>query len=231
MNSVGPYTNVSYDTTIKFGYRHFKIILYGAYNALGLIGSEKNGIAILDETLMQVVLDEHCCESSGYYGPSKEQVDEFNRIANLSESEFVEFVNSHPRTREPIEIKIRAKRKPKFEINNYIKLAKQKVSYNSELKSEFLRQGEQLAYIVASKLGLNEDQYDIRVNKGGVAVSGEVTLHTDNIYVQFGQNFNNTGILCRTCNGRKDYTGGRNHTYTWDALKDLNKFVKFLLSL
>lgn len=229
--SVGPYEMVSYESTLKFGHRHFKVILYGAYNAMGLIGSEKNGIAILDETLMRVVLDEHCREDSGYYGPTENQVAEFNKIVNLEQDDFIEFVNNHPRTREPIQIKVKANRKPKFSLNNYIKLAKQKVSYNTELKDEFLRQSEQLAYIVASKLGLNEDQYDIRVNKGGIAVSGEVTLHTDNLYVQFGQNFVNSGILCRTCSGRQDYSGGRNHTYTWDALKDFDKFIKFLLSL
>ena len=59
MNSVGQYTMVAKDQSLKFGNRSFRVLLYGAYNAMGLIGTEKNGIAVLDEDRRQVVLDGH----------------------------------------------------------------------------------------------------------------------------------------------------------------------------
>jgi len=55
---------------------------------------------------------------------------------------------------------------------------------------------------------------DIRFNPGGPAVSGEVTLHTDHVYVQFSGDFHNDpslGVMVRTCKGRKDYSGGANN--------------------
>lgn len=55
---------------------------------------------------------------------------------------------------------------------------------------------------------------DIRFNPGGPAVSGEITLHTDKIYVQFAGDCHNDpslGVMVRTCKGRKDYCGGVNH--------------------
>ena len=44
-------------------------------------------------------------------------------------------------------------------------------------------------------------------------VSGEVTLHAESLYVQICQPATgaDSGILIRTCEGRKDYTGGRNN--------------------
>jgi hypothetical protein len=46
-----------------------------------------------------------------------------------------------------------------------------------------------------------------------IAVSGEITLHHDDIYIQVCQPATgaDSGILIRTCEGRRDYTGGRNH--------------------
>lgn len=63
---------------------------------------------------------------------------------------------------------------------------------------------------VAKALGLQAGQYDLRFNPGGIAVWGEVTLHTDTVYIQ-ASNGHSLGVLVRTCKGRKDYTGGRNN--------------------
>ena len=43
----------------------------------------------------------------------------------------------------------------------------------------------------------------------GTAVSGEITLHGDHLYVQVSQSAlgSHSGILFRTCKGRKDYVG------------------------
>ena len=81
--------------------RKFKIIIYGAYNAFGLIGPEKNGVAIFDNDERRVVLDEHFREGTGYFGPSSKQLKEFDRIMEMEWSEFVGFVNNHPRWSDP----------------------------------------------------------------------------------------------------------------------------------
>jgi hypothetical protein len=231
MNSVGQYTMVSRDKCVKFGDRSFRVVLYGAYNAMGLIGTENNGIAVLDEDRMQVVLDGHYPEESGAFGATEFQACEWRRICLLSAEEFVEFCNSHPNSRDPISLESKVNRKPRFSASRFIDIAEEPVAYNEPAKREFLRLGKQMAIRLASALGLNEDQYEVRVNKGGIAVSGEVTLHTDTHYVQFGQFPGAEGFLARACNGRKDYTGGRNYYIQWGNLRNLEGVAEFILSL
>lgn len=233
MQSIGQYAMVSQDQVLKFGGRTFRVVLYGAYNAYGLIGPEKNGIAVLDEDRMQVVIDGHCPQENGYFGPSDDQIVEFRRVCGMDLAEFVEFCNSHPTIREPVDIKNKSKRKPSFNVGRYINIATTPVAYNESAKREFLRTSEQMAILLASKMGLNEDQYDVRVNKAGIAVSGEVTLHTDSHYVLFCQSSGilEKGFLVRACKGRKDYVGSRNHFVKWEDLHDLERVAEFILSL
>lgn len=230
MNSVGQYTMVARDKTLKFGTRTFRVVLYGAYNAMGLIGTEHNGIAVLDEDSMQVVLDGHCPQDTGSFGPNDFQTAEWTRICGLSGGEFVEFCNSHPMSREEISLESKVKRKPSFDVGRFVNIASTPVAGDAALKSEFLRVGKQMAIRLAAAMGLNEDGYDVRVNKAGIAVSGEVTLHTDRHYVQFGQSVPGS-FMVRSCKGRKDYTGGRNHWVRWEELRDVGKVAEFILSL
>jgi hypothetical protein len=118
----------------------------------------------------------------------------------------------------------------KFDFNKYIKICGQNVGYNFEAKEQFLKMSRKLAAITAQELGLEKGSYDIRVNKAGIAVSGEVTLHGENIYVQFGQGCFN-GFLCRSCKGRKDYVGGQNNFYKFEDLRDFGRFINFLRNL
>jgi hypothetical protein len=101
--SVGPYTGISYDQPLQFetveGTRKFWVLLYGAYNAMGLIGSECNGIAILDEDKKAVLLDEFARISSGWFGPSRSQVLAYLGILELEWDEFKSFVNGCERRR------------------------------------------------------------------------------------------------------------------------------------
>lgn len=230
MKSVGQYTMVSRDETLKFGNRTFRVVLYGAYNAMGLVGTESNGIAVLDEDRMQVVLDGHHSEESGAFGPTEFQVCEWRRICGLSAEEFVEFCNTHNMSREQISLESKVNRKPSFNVGRFINLATTPVAYNESAKREFLRVAKQMAIHLASHMGLNEDQYDVRVNKAGIAVSGEVTLHTDRHYIQFSQSRPGS-FLVRSCKGRKDFTGGRNHWVKWEDLRNLGRVVEFILSL
>jgi hypothetical protein len=57
------------------------------------------------------------------------------------------------------------------------------------------------------------DQYDLRSNFAGPAVSGEITLHADEIYVQVSIPCIRPGreVMFRRCKGRQDYLGDRNH--------------------
>ncbi len=66
---------------------------------------------------------------------------------------------------------------------------------------------------LATALDLVPGSYDLRSNRAGIAVSGEITLHTEHLYVQASQSAmgNANGILFRTCKGPKDYVGGPNN--------------------
>lgn len=87
-------------------------------------------------------------------------------------------------------------------------------------KAAFHRQAKTFLFELASELGLKDTQFEVRTNKGGTAVMGETTLHTDPIfngkglYIQlsrFGIGVVPKLALCRTVTSRKDYVGGRNN--------------------
>lgn len=66
-------------------------------------------------------------------------------------------------------------------------------------------------------------RYDLRSNQGGIAVSGEITLHHEAVYVQVCQPAAgwDTGILIHTCRGRRDYAGGPNRFAPLSLLDDV----------
>lgn len=96
------------------------------------------------------------------------------------------------------------------------------VAYYPEAKRLFHQNARRQLHKLAAALGFNAGDYDLRSNKGGIAVSGEVTLHADRLYVQASQpaSGGNTGILFRSCEGRRDYVGGTNHFASLDLLHD-----------
>lgn len=74
---------------------------------------------------------------------------------------------------------------------------------------------------LAKALGLGRGDYDLRSNKAGPAVSGEITLHADRLYVQISQPFvAGSEILYRRVDSRTDYTGKRNHYAAIDKALD-----------
>ena len=106
--SVLPFMGVQFDKSVTFKTRKdggtykrtFRIITYQAYNAFGLIGSECNGVAVLDEDTKQVLCDEINKESTGYFGVSMAQVDWAKTLSSgMKWGEFRRFINSHPRKR------------------------------------------------------------------------------------------------------------------------------------
>jgi hypothetical protein len=68
---------------------------------------------------------------------------------------------------------------------------------------------------LAAELGISPKGYDIRHCYGGPGVSGEAIFHSDTLYINlplfpFSENTRVHKGYFRSCQGRKDYTGGRN---------------------
>lgn len=83
----------------KIGSKLYLVGIAGAYDAMGLIGSEHNGIFILNDTDKRVVADRDCEESSGYNGPSQRQWDSLKVLMQSSDKQFIELVKAMPRFR------------------------------------------------------------------------------------------------------------------------------------
>lgn len=93
--------------------------------------------------------------------------------------------------------------------------AAQKRSFHAAARSRLRK--------LARALGFSKGSFDLRSNAGGIAVSGEVTLHHEQVYIQISQPATgaDSGILIRRCQGRRDYTGGRNHFAPLRLLDDV----------
>ena len=76
-------------------------------------------------------------------------------------------------------------------------------------KRNFHLRGKKHLRELADELGFTREGAKIRSCKGGIAVSGEVTLHADYLYVCISHNY----AYFRVCNGRKDYSGGKNYNF------------------
>ena len=87
-------------------------------------------------------------------------------------------------------------------------------------KGTFHRLGKEYLREVARLMLLREGTYDIRVNKGGPAVLGEVILHSDTLYVCLGGSIPSDKFYYRTCQGRRDFTGGANNWMLYTALRE-----------
>lgn len=102
---------------------------------------------------------------------------------------------------------------PRFDFKN-------RVAYDPKAKRLFHSNAQRQLKALAAALGLATSAYDLRSNRGGQAVSGEVTLHADYLYVQVSQPATgaDTGILFRSCQDRRDYIGGVNNFTSLDLL-------------
>jgi hypothetical protein len=106
-------------------------------------------------------------------------------------------------------------------------------SYEPERKRRFQATSRARLRKLAAELGLPAGSFDLRSNQGGIAVSGEVILHHEKIYVHVSQPATraDTGILIRTCRGRRDYTGGANHLAPLSLLDDIPALAERVLAL
>lgn len=106
------------------------------------------------------------------------------------------------------------------------------IGYHYEAKIEFEAAARQALRKVYHLLKMSPgDGPTIRFNAGGVAVSGEVTLHTDGLYVQVAQSSLGAGheVMYRFVKSRDDYTGGQNHWASAAELEDSKEFTKKLV--
>lgn len=93
------------------------------------------------------------------------------------------------------------------------------LSYNHHNKEAYHNAAKAVLRKVATAIGVRTEERDIRSCKGGIAVAGEVTLHTEGLYLQIRPNSHLPfDVMFRSCQGRKDYTGGPNH---WAHIVDL----------
>ena len=84
--------------------------------------------------------------------------------------------------------------------------------YNATAKRRWLNAARLACKSVAKDLGLKPGAFEVRTNKGGIAVPGEVTLHGETVYLCLGTSMPGGELVgfARSCKGRKDYTGGVN---------------------
>ncbi len=108
---------------------------------------------------------------------------------------------------------------------------RKRVAYHKWPKREFHLTARRQLRRLAEALSLAPGSFDIRNNAGGVAVSGEIILHGERVYVHVSQpaTGQDSGVMFRTCEGRKDYTGGPNNFASLDLLNqpdDLARRIK-----
>jgi hypothetical protein len=77
--------------------------------------------------------------------------------------------------------------------------------YNETHKAEYKKLGRRILKEIAKQMGLQKGEFDIRWNPGGIACSGDHTLHTDKVYVALHDNIGSGWFYWRKCHGRKDY--------------------------
>ncbi len=109
------------------------------------------------------------------------------------------------------------------EIKVLISLTKSEIhAYEGYSKANFKRLGTKYLKMIAKRLGCTEK---VSWNPGGIAVSGDIILHTEHLYVNMSQCGLGMGFMYRSCKGIKDYTGGTNHWMQWEKLLDVDYVV------
>ncbi len=107
-----------------------------------------------------------------------------------------------------------------------------KGSIPDEKKGRWHRLGQGLAKTLAEKMGLSARDCRIISRKGGPGCeSGEIILHADWVYIQFGISCfgGETRFTYRTCDGLWDFTGGINRFMEFDELLDLDKVAEKIM--
>ena len=101
-----------------------------------------------------------------------------------------------------------------------VAIAHKGIYHDEPAKKQFHADGRKAMKRLAEALRLADGSYEVRSNLGGPAVSGEITLHGEELYVQLSLGCMGPGneVMFRRCEGRKDYRGGANH---WASVREL----------
>ena len=107
----------------------------------------------------------------------------------------------------------------------FMMLGKEEAQYNAPFKEQFKKVGVKAMRELAKLLDLPE--IDIHFNRGGIAVSGDLTLigmwsDGNGIYISMNKDFPDRpwgGVLYRTVKHMKDYTGGSNNYFEFALLQ------------
>lgn len=97
------------------------------------------------------------------------------------------------------------------------------VEYDEDRKKAFHRAARKQLKALASFCGWPPASFELRSNMAGIAVSGEITLHHEHVYISVSQTRlgGDSGLLIRCCEGRRDYIGKSNSFAPVDLLDDI----------
>lgn len=110
--------------------------------------------------------------------------------------------------------------------NKLPKILANDLSYSPDAKAAFAKEAKRQLRRLANALELPTGSYDLRYNEGGIAVSGEATLHADNLYVQISQSLAPGNVMYRACDNRKDFSGKTNY-FTDEGVFDQERIGEF----
>lgn len=108
------------------------------------------------------------------------------------------------------------------------------VGYNAAAKKEFKLAARQALRKLVELMDLPLGSYDLRWNEGGIAVSGEATLHHDRFYIQVDQSGitdvagRDMTVMYRTCRNRSDYSGGSNNFAPAQVLDEPHRMAQLI---
>lgn len=101
------------------------------------------------------------------------------------------------------------------------------------VKDRFHKLAKKALRWLAKELG--EQNFEVRSNKAGIACSGEITLHSDKIYIQVYQpavKAKGLEVLFRAVESNRDYVGGRNNFVSLSEVVDnTQKFINNVVSI
>lgn len=99
-------------------------------------------------------------------------------------------------------------------------------------KTTFHREGKKFLKELAAALG-TLGAFTVRSNLAGIAVSGEVTLHADHLYITLSEGYPQPGItmMFRSCKSQKDYMGGHNNFVSMAKFGDYDEQQRILQNL
>jgi hypothetical protein len=118
---------------------------------------------------------------------------------------------------------------------DYLADLRASADYNPVNKRRFHQAAETLLRRLAKQLdaaGIFGTRDPIRHNYAGIAVSGEVTLHYDHLYVQVSQSMlGDNVVMFRDCKSRNDYSGGANRFATAAQLCDTDELARRIIQI